>query len=121
MFLLESLTTEAVYPFDIYLYLAGLALVLGFVAGSLAIGLALMLVGVTIARVLGELLEGAKGIAIALSAALAISASLYVLVTEDPLSADAEPIAGVVALCFTMPAALFYRRHVLLERGIEQA
>ena len=118
-FLLDGLTTKAIYPLAVTLQLAGLAFVLGFVAGTLAIGLALMLAGAAIARVVGEQLEGGKGIAIALSPALVMSAALYVLMTDDPFSAHAEPFVGVAAVCFAVPAALFYRRHVLLERAFE--
>jgi hypothetical protein len=119
-FLFDGLATRANFEGTFYIRLALVALLAGFVFGSLATGLALMLVGAALARLVGDQLEGVKGIAIALTPALAMSAALYVLVTDDPFSADAEPFVGVAAVCFALPAALLYRRQVLLERAFER-
>lgn len=107
-------------PHDLWLASALLSLVFGFIFGGLGIGLALMLAGVPIARAAGEWLEGRSGMAIALAASLACTAGIYALTVEKPFAPTQEAIFPFVTLCFALPAALLYRRQVLLERGFER-
>lgn len=120
IFLLGALTTRADYPFGLYFSLALLALVAGFVFGGLGTGLALMLAGVPVARIIGHRLENADGAVLTLaSAAISVWAFHSAAVLTDFTPPD-EPFVMIAAACFAVPAALIYRRQVLLERALER-
>ncbi|WP_069309311.1 hypothetical protein [Porphyrobacter sp. LM 6] len=97
------------------------SLTFGFMFGGLGIALALMLVGAPVARLAGVRMEGLSGTAIALTAAISCLAIPFVLLAEEPM----EPTKGIplllASLFFALPAALTYRKHVLLERAFERA
>jgi hypothetical protein len=112
--LLDGLTTRADYPFGLYVSLALLALVVGFVFGGLGTGLTLMLAGVPLARIIGDRLENAEGAVLAItSSAIGVWAVFAV--------ASADEFFALAAACFALPAAWLYRRQVLLERAFERA
>jgi hypothetical protein len=113
-FLIDGLTTKADYDFTFYASLAGLALVAGFIIGGLGTGLALMLAGVPVARIIGQRLESTVGTALAIGTAVAGVAVCHGVTGSNDFFAMA-------AACFALPAALLYRRHVLLERTLEPA
>lgn len=112
-FLIDGLTTQADYDFKFYVQLAVLALVAGFVVGGLATGLALMLAGVPVARMAGYRLESRAGTALAMGTAMVSIAAFHAFAGSDEFFAFA-------ATCFALPAALLYRRQILLERALER-
>lgn len=119
-FLLASLTTRTDYPFGLYVSLALLALIVGFVFGGLGTGLTLMLAGVPLARIIGDRLENADGAVLALaSAAIGVWVFHSVAVLAD-FTPSGEPFVMIAAACFALPAAWLYRRQVLLERVLER-
>jgi hypothetical protein len=112
-FLVDGLTTQADYDFKFYVQLAMLALIAGFIFGGLATGLALMLAGVPIARIAGYRLESRVGTAVAMGTAIVGIAAFQAVTGRDEFFAMA-------AACFALPAAVLYRRQVLLERVLER-
>ena len=113
-FLFGGLMTQADYDFKIYVQLAVLALIAGFIFGGLATGMALMLAGVPVARITDVRLASRVGTALAIGTAVVGIAAFYAVAGSDEFLAMA-------AACFALPAALLYRRQVLLERALERA
>lgn len=116
-FLFSGLTTWADNSFGIYasLALALLALIVGFIFGGLGTGLALMLAGVLVARIIGDRLENADGAVLALASAAIGVWAFHAVAGPD------EFFWLLAAACFALPAAFLYRRQVLLERAFERA
>ena len=112
-FLLDGLTTKANYDLNLYAALALLALFGGFVFGGLATGLALMLIGVPIARFAGDNLEKPEGTITSFVAAAICVAAFKALGNSN------EPFWALAAACFALPATILYRRQILLERAFE--
>lgn len=96
-----------------FLMLLSLSLAIAFVAGAIATGLCLTLAGSFLARLMGQRLDTLTGFAIVLSAA--IIASIGFAMPFD------EPMLALVCLLFAVPAAILYRREVLLERALDEA
>lgn len=112
-FLVDGLTTQADYDFKFYVQLAILALIAGFIFGGLATGLALMLAGLPIARIAGYRLESWVGTTVAMGTAIVGIAAFHAVTGR-------EIFFAMAAACFALPAALLYRRQVLLERVLER-
>jgi hypothetical protein len=113
MFLIFGLGGPVDLGFGSYASLALLVLVAGFIFGGLGTGLMLMLVGVPVARMIGHRLDSRIGTALAMGAALVGIAAFYAVAGMDEFFAMA-------AACFALPAALLYRRQVLLESALER-
>jgi hypothetical protein len=120
MFLIFGLAGPVDLGFGSYASLALLVLVAGFVFGGLGTGLVLMLAGVPVARIIGHRLDNPKGAMLALASA-AISVWLFhAIAVQTGLTPPDEPFIMIVAACFALPAALIYRRQILLERVVER-
>jgi hypothetical protein len=120
MFLLFGLAGPVDFGFGYYASLGLLVLVAGFMFGGLGTGLMLMLAGVPVARMIGHRLDNPDGTMLALASA-AIGVWLFHSVSvQTGLVPPDEPFIMIVAACFALPAALIYRRQVLLERVIER-
>ncbi len=113
-FLLDGLTSKADYDPYLYVSLALLALIAGFIFGGLGTCLALMLAGVPIARLAGDRLGSGGGNALAILSATIGAAAFGAVAGRDEFWI-------LAAGCFALPAALLYRRQVLLERALERA
>jgi hypothetical protein len=113
MFLIFGLGGPVHLGFGSYASLALLVLVAGFIFGGLGTGLMLMLAGVPVARMIGHRLDSRIGTALAMGAALVGIAAFYTVAGMDEFIAMA-------AACFALPAALLYRRQVLLEAALER-
>ncbi len=113
-FLFDGLTTKADYGFILYAQLAVLALIAGFIIGGLATGLALMIVGVPVARFAEDRLDGPAGMVMGI-----VSAAICVAVF-NALSASNDEFLILAAACFALPASVLYRRQILLERAFER-
>jgi hypothetical protein len=72
-----------------------------------------MLAGVPVARIIGHRLGSAAGAALAIGAAAAGVAVCHGVTGSNGFFAMA-------AACFALPAALLYRRQILLERALER-
>jgi hypothetical protein len=107
--------------FDLTFASAAFVMLIGFMFGGLATGLTLMLAGAPIARLAGNWLESPWGTAIALGTAIAAAFGIYVLAVGQPFVSVEDIIILPSALCFAVPAAVIYRRQVLLERALEPA
>jgi hypothetical protein len=112
--MLEGLTSKADYEFNLYAAIAMVALFGGFFIGGLGTGLALMLVGVPVARFAGDHLGRPEGMVTGF-----VTAAICVAVI-NALSQSDESFWMLAASCFALPAALLYRRHILLERAFER-
>lgn len=112
-FLFYGLATRANYEGTLYIGLALVALLAGFVFGGLATCLVLMVAGVPIARLAGDWLGSWHGVAVAIFSALFGAAAFGALVGRDEL-------LTLTAACFALPAALLYRRQILIERAFER-
>lgn len=113
-FLLQGVLMETPYDFRFHAALALLALFAGFIFGGLATGLALMLVGVPVARFSEAFLDRPQGLAAGVAAAAICAAAFIALLSVDDL------FWCLAAACFAFPAALLYRRQILLERVLER-
>jgi hypothetical protein len=109
--LLEGLVTKAPYDFNLYAAMALVALFGGFIFGGLATGLALMLVGVLVARFAEDYLERPEGIVTGI-----VTAAICVAVI-NALGQSNDSFWMLAAACFALPAAFLYRRQILLERA----
>ena len=121
LFLATGFDNDGDHNFMIYFALVIGALVIGFVIGGIATGLVLMLAGVPIARLAGDRLERASGLGLALTVAAIGIACFYIIAVGEPLTTPPQLAAIILPLCFALPAALLYRKQVLLERGLDPA
>lgn len=119
-FLLFGLAGPVDLGFGSYAMLGLLVLVAGFIFGGLGTGLALMLAGVPVARIIGDRLDNPTGAVLALAGAAIGVWAFHSAAVQTGLVPPDEPFITFVAACFALPAALIYRRQVLLERVIER-
>lgn len=89
---------------------AGFILFLSISIGTIAIALCLTLFGLPIAYLLRDSLATGFGSTVAMLSAVIVSALVALLVSGGP--------AVLVILPYAIPAAIFFRREILLEREL---
>ena len=113
-FVIDGVLFQAPYNLKFYAAMALLALFAGFIFGGLATALALMLVGVPVARVTEDSLDRPEGLATSIASAAICVAAFNALIDANSY------FWCLAAACFAVPAALLYRRQILLERFFER-
>ncbi|MEM6477102.1 MAG: hypothetical protein AAF687_13145 [Pseudomonadota bacterium] len=83
------------------------SLVIGLILGTPATAFCLTTIGWPVAVLVRELIGSRKGAIFAITCALAAVAGIALL---------ASPTVGLLALAYAVPAALFYRNAIIIER-----
>ena len=90
-----------------------MAFAIAFAAGMIATSLCLLVPGAIVARVTRPILDRPSGLTVALVSASALSIAFGLLFAAN------EPGSGaLLALVYAIPAAVFYRHEIALERAL---
>lgn len=93
------------------IWIGGAAFIISSVIGTIAVLFCLLIFGLPLAGLARTHLEGASGVAVALTAAFFVSALLAGIY--------GSPESILIILAYAVPAAILYRREILLERIFE--
>jgi len=92
-----------------------LVFALAFAVGAIAVGISLLLIGALVARSSRQVLASWRGLMIALTLAVALSVGLGHWVGSQTQWFG----FSLIALAFAFPAAIIYRREILLKRSVD--
>lgn len=118
----ENLPEAAIVAVSAFLALIALFLLV-FAAGTIAVGLCLLLFGAAIARLSRGFIQSWEGLLITIGSALALSYCIGWIFSGMPwpTSFNDTLVKGgwLFILPFAVPAAILYRREILMEQATE--